>query len=285
MNRVLVIIVSYNAIPWVDRCLGSLRKSKTKVDVFIVDNGSTDGTQAYIKTHYPEFMFRQSESNIGFGAANNIAVKYAVEKGYDYVYLLNQDAWIKSDTINKMIEAWPKGFGILSPMQRNAKGRLDANFDRKCSPYINGLNEVETVPFVMAAHWLVSRETLKKVGGFSPAFNQYGEDDNYIDRLHYHGLKVGIVCDAEGIHDRDSRKMSREQRMKLKCVSTVVRMSDPNACWLWRCVREPLELAGMSLKNFSLIPIKFIPEIWGRREELKILRRMSKKSGAFLISD
>lgn len=282
MNKILTIIVSYNAMPWIEKCLGSLKKSKTAVDVFIVDNGSTDGTQQYIKDNYPEFHFLQSEKNIGFGAANNIGLKYALEKKYDYVYLLNQDAWIKADTIGIMIDAWPKGFGILSPIQKDAKGKLDKNFEKKCSAYINGLNEVETVPFVMAAHWMISRETLKKVGGFSPAFSQYGEDDNYVHRLHYHGLKIGVVCKAEAVHDRAKRKINKEKRMQLKCISTIVKISDPNASWIWRSIREPLELIGMSIKNLSLIPIKFIPQLMHRRRELRILRKMSKKKSAFL---
>ena len=74
------------------------------VEVVLVDNGSTDESQQYIRENYPDIIFRQSETNLGFGRAHNIGIEYAIEHGYDYVYLLNQDAWIHNDTIEKLQE-------------------------------------------------------------------------------------------------------------------------------------------------------------------------------------
>ena len=78
----------------------------------------------------------------------------------------------------------------------------------------------------MAAHWLVSRGALRKVGGFSPAFRQYGEDDNYIDRLHWHGFSCGVGPAASAVHDRSGRSLPKEGRMRLKCVAPVVKLSN-----------------------------------------------------------
>jgi len=281
-KKVLAVIVTFNAMNWLDRCLGSLRKSEVSVDAFVVDNGSTDGTQERITNSFPEVTLYQSAENLGFGAANNIGFRYALEHSYDYVYLLNQDAWIEPDTIGTMIAAWQDGFGILSPMQKTAKGKLDKNFSRKCGKYINGLNEVETVPFVMAAHWLMDIKTIKLVGGFSPAFKMYGEDDNYIHRLHYHGLKCGIVTKADAVHDRAKRKESKERKMNLKCVSRVVRLSDPCRSFLQAQFWMPVTLLGMSIKNFSTVPLKFLPTLRARYAELKQLRKESTAKGAFL---
>ena len=52
--KTLVIIVTYNAMKWIDRCLGSVQSSLVGTDTFVVDNGSTDGTQEYINEHYPK---------------------------------------------------------------------------------------------------------------------------------------------------------------------------------------------------------------------------------------
>ena len=76
----LVIIVTYNAMKWVDRCFDSLIDSTYPNDVFVVDNGSTDGTQDYIKSKYPNVIFVQSGENLGFGKANNLGFKYAIER-------------------------------------------------------------------------------------------------------------------------------------------------------------------------------------------------------------
>ena len=134
----------------------------------------------------------------------------------------------------------------------------------------------------MAAHWLVSREAIATVGGFSPAFTQYGEDDNWIDRLHFHKMRCGVVPAASAVHDRGGRKLPREKKMQLKCIATVVKVSDPNRNWRWVRVREVLELVGMGLKNFSAIPWKFIPELRSRFPELKELRDASMEKRAFL---
>lgn len=289
MDKILAIVVTHNGIGWMDRCLGSLESSSFKTDTLVVDNCSTDGTPDYIAEHFPDAILFRGKENIGFGAANNIGLRYALENGYDFVYLLNQDAWVKKDTIATLHDSWNKAYGVLSPVQVDAKGKMDANFRKKCGKYlreagdsVDGDRLIVRVPFVMAAHWLMSRKAIETTGGFSPAFKQYGEDDNYLDRMHWHGLRSGVVPAAEGVHDRSDRKTSREDRMRLKCVSTVIKLSDPGRSFLFRSLVEPLELIGMTVKNFSLVPVRFIPELTARYKELKTLRKASRKDGAFL---
>ena len=279
MAEILVIIVTYNGRQWTDRCLGSLRTSEVPIDVVVVDNGSSDGSIEYIRSAFPEVKVICTGKNLGFGQANNIGFKMALDDGYGYVYLLNQDAWIEPDTIRKLKDAWQPGFGILSPIQRDADGNPDANFWKKCGTFVENAagRTIVEVPFVMAAHWLINRDTLIKVGGFSPMFHQYGEDDNYIDRLHYHGLKVGVVCNASAVHDRGERSLDRNARMKLKCVAVVVRMSDPGRCLPLQMLLAPLELAGMSVKNLSLMPLRYIPELIRRYREIIQNRKALKK--------
>ena len=289
MAEVLVIIVTWNGMKWLERCIRSVESSTVPADIFIVDNGSTDGTVKWIWDNTSEnVQLHVADRNLGFGAANNIGLRHAIEKGYPYVYLLNQDAYLQPHTLETMLNAfkspWGKGFGILSPVQTDASGiGMDTNFRRHCDKYMKKSSaSVIEVPFVMAAHWMISREALEKTGGFSPSFTQYGEDDNYIHRLHFHGLRAGIVRLAKAVHDRQSREITKEKRMKLKCVSTVVKVSDPNHFLVWRLLREPLELMGMSVIRFSAAPLKFLPGLIGRYPELISNRKESKRTGAFL---
>lgn len=284
MAEILVIVVTYNGRQWCDRCLESLRASEEPVDVVVVDNGSSDGSVEYIHRMFPEVKVIDTGENLGFGQANNIGLKKALDEGYEYVYLLNQDAWIEPDTIKKLKEAWRPGFGILSPIQRDADGNPDANFRKKCESFLEEASArlVVEVPFVMAAHWLINRDTLLKVGGFSPLFHQYGEDDNYIDRLHYHGLKAGVVSTASAVHDRGKRSLDRNARMKLKCVAVLVRMSDPGRCLPLRMLLAPLELVGMSVKNLSLVPLKYIPRLISEYKNITDCRHRSKQEKAFI---
>ena len=289
MANVLVIIVTYNALKWIQRCLRSVEKSSLPADVVVIDNGSTDGTLPLIRTDFPGTRIIETGENLGFGAANNIGLRLALDEGYGFAYLLNQDAWLEKDTLEKLVAAHKPEWGILSPMQMTALGRRDPRFDKKCGRYIDAATRgyhndllVVEVPFVMAAHWLVSRKAIETVGGFSPAFKQYGEDDNWIHRLQWHKMYCGVVPAARAVHDRGGRRLSREKKMELKCIATVVKASDPNRSWRWVRIREVLELVGMGIKNFSPIPWRFIPEFRSRLPELKELREQSKQRGAFL---
>ena len=132
MNRVLVIVVTYNAMKWVDRCFGSVMLSRLPADVIVIDNGSTDGTPEYIKEYFPDVMLVSTGENLGFGRANNIGFRHALKHGYEYVYLLNQDAWVFPDTFGILVKAMEddRSLGILSPMQMAAcLDRPDPRFE------------------------------------------------------------------------------------------------------------------------------------------------------------
>ena len=239
--KLLVVIVTYNAMQWAERCFDSMRKSTIKPDVFVVDNGSTDGTQAYIQQNYPEVKFIQSKENLGFGKANNMGMQFALDNDYDYIYLLNQDAWVMPDTFEKLIEVSQKHpeYGILSPFQMNADMKhIDVNFIKSaCSwnsnanifndLYNQSLDEVYSVSFVMAAHWLITKNCMKKVGGFSPSFPHYGEDVNYKERAKFCGFNVGIVPSLRVVHDRGWRIDPPEKRIYMGYISSIINLSSP----------------------------------------------------------
>ena len=288
MSRILVITVTYNAMKWVDRCFGSLRDSRHPVDVFVVDNGSSDGTAEYIRNHFPEVMLHCTGENYGFGKANNIGLEYALANGYDYAYLLNQDAWVFPDTFDRLLEAHDAHpeYGILSPVQMTASmERPDPRFKIKCldkelSAYESG--RIHDADFVMAAHWLVSRRCLQSVGGFSPAFRHYGEDDNFIHRALWKGFKVGFLAGTYAVHDREMRTVAKSAAMRLKCVASIVKLSNPSYCLPFRLVAQPLELLAISVRYMSFDVLKFIPSFVASCPKMVKLRRESLAEGAFL---
>ena len=95
--KIFVIIVTYKGNQWYERCFTSLRNSEYPVQTIVIDNASNDGTVEYIRENFPEIYLIESEENLGFGRANNIGMRYALDHGCDYVFLLNQDAWIKPE--------------------------------------------------------------------------------------------------------------------------------------------------------------------------------------------
>ena len=117
--KILVIVVTYNGLRWLDRCLGSVRASEVPADLYVWDNDSADGSADFVAAHFPEATLTRSADNLGFAEPNNRGMRYALENGYDYVYLLNQDAWIEPSTLGTLIsfsESHPE-YGVLSPLQ------------------------------------------------------------------------------------------------------------------------------------------------------------------------
>lgn len=295
--KVLVITVTYNAMKWIGKVFESLKASSVPSEMIIIDNGSTDGTQAYIKERHPEVIFIQSPSNLGFGKANNIGLKYAVEKEYDYAYLLNQDAWIDQDCLKHLIDAHTahREFGILSPIQIQAnRKRMDNNFLHSVAAktlnnsflndlYFGKLSDIYEVQDVMAAHWLISRECIKKTGGFSPAFSHYGEDNNYIDRAIWHGFKIGIVPQGIGVHDRENRKDAFACPLKRLNLATLIEINDitKDSVW-WRCFKKYFLFA---YKHKTLKHYKFLLQMLLNSRKFNGYRKASKQVGAFLNTE
>lgn len=216
MDRVLVIIVTYNAHGWIRQCIDSV--DRQCYDVLVVDNASGDDTVGIIRTAYPDVrLFLQTE-NLGFGKANNIGLRYAVDNAYDYVLLLNQDAWLLPDTIEKLIIAHKQQpqYWILSPMQMNTeRGGLERHFEHFAASCLLDNASVVSVPFVNAALWLLPVSCVKTVGGFDPLFPHYGEDNDYVNRVHYFGGEVGIVQDAIAYHEHSQVPASFSEQQEV----------------------------------------------------------------------
>ncbi len=254
--RVLTIIVSYNFEPWIERCLGSLEESGYPTDVVVVDNASTDRTVEILVEQYRWIRLVRSTKNLGFGRANNIGMKLALEGNYDYVFLLNEDAWIARDTIGTLVKAAQQNpdYGVLSPVHLNGKGeQLDTAFAHYIGgdvPATSGESSLVEIPFVNAAFWLIPVTVLRRVGGFSPLYYHYGEDVDYIHRIQYHGYRVGYTPQTKGCHDRQDRPTPRAMQMKLDRVYFLSVFSDVRAGFakrLWGGVLAPWKPALLGL--------------------------------------
>jgi len=198
---------------WIDKCLNSLRKSTLQSGVIVIDNLSSDGTVQYIAQHFKEVFLVEAGANIGFGQANNIGMKLALKENADYFFLLNQDAWVKEDTIQQLLEAASSNpeYGILSPFhldksEKQFEPLFAELFDRYNSSlipdlYFNRLKGIYETSYIHAACWLLSRDCVTTTGGFDPIYYHYGEDDDYLQRVKYFNLKIGLVPAASVIHD------------------------------------------------------------------------------------
>ncbi len=214
---VVSIVVTFNAEHWIDKCFGSLSKSSIQNhSILAIDNCSSDNTIENIQNRFPNVTIIKNSVNLGFGKANNIGLKWAVDNKADYVFLLNQDAWVEQNTIEQLIiiNQSNSEYGIISPVHLNNNRRIDPGFGYYCvndfrSDFIldaisnTTIQAIYETEFVNAAAWLLSKECIKRNGGFMPIFPHYGEDNNYCKRVINSGLKIGFTPGITIIHDRD----------------------------------------------------------------------------------
>ena len=124
MEKIIAVIVTYNGMKWIEECLQSIQSSSIPIEILVVDNASSDMTVAFVKKKFTKAVVLEQNQNLGFGKANNIGIDYALKANADYVFLLNQDARIEENTVEKLIFCFKKNRAvkIFSYISENKKG-------------------------------------------------------------------------------------------------------------------------------------------------------------------
>jgi N-acetylglucosaminyl-diphospho-decaprenol L-rhamnosyltransferase len=214
-----VVVVTFNALQWLERALESVRGHET----IVVDHGSTDGTLELVRERFPEARLIEQE-NKGLGGGSNAGMRGA---SGDYFLLLNSDAWALDGSVERLVafaEAHPEaavvGPRLLYPdgtLQRSVRGfptvwRLATEyfFLRKLVPRSRALNAfygagfAHDVPreaeFLMGACLLVRREAADTVGLFDEDFFMFSEETDWCYRFRQAGWKVLFTPDSEFVH-------------------------------------------------------------------------------------
>lgn len=215
-----IVIVHYNGGEWIEKCLNSFSKTNYDNKIIIIDNCSTQKQDLQIIIDkFPKVILIELDKNIGFGRANNVGIKIALDKKAKYIFLLNQDAWLcDNDTIENLIKVANDNpdFGIISPIHLNSiKTSLDQGFGAYIANsknaellsdiFLQKYKNIYKIPFVNAAAWLLNAKNFDKVGFFDSDFFMYGEDTDMINRMLYHNYKLGITPLANICHAREYR--------------------------------------------------------------------------------
>jgi len=216
---VSVVVVTFNALPWVEQCLDSVAGR----EVIVVDNGSTDGTVAFVRERYPDVRLIEQD-NRGMGGGNNTGMRAADGR---YFFLLNSDAWVVDDAVDRLVRfadghpdaavVGPKLLNTDGTLQRSVRGepslwRLATEYlyIRKLAPHSRLLNPLYAGDFrhdaVREADWLfgpallVRREAADAVGLFDERFFMFSEEVDWMTRFRRAGWKVLFFPDAEVVH-------------------------------------------------------------------------------------
>ncbi|MBR5060979.1 MAG: glycosyltransferase family 2 protein [Prevotella sp.] len=222
--KILTIIVSYNFVPWIDKCLGSMIRSEYPTDIMVLDNDSQDETVKIVRERYPQVKLIENRANLGFGKANNIGIQYAIKEGYDAVLLLNEDAWLDPNSLEYMVRASENHpeYGIISPIHLTGKGdKIEKGFATYTDVTDLGNRpdgNIVEVSFIDAAIWFIPLSVLKKTGLFAPIFYHYGEDKDLCNRMSYYQYKIGYIPSVFGYHDREDRETTHVRFLRSEYV-------------------------------------------------------------------
>ena len=214
--RLSVIIVSYNVKHYLYQCLDSVCRALKGIEaeIFVVDNHSRDGSVAYVSKRFENVNYVESNHNLGFARANNIAIR---QSEGEYVLLLNPDTVVGENTIRNVLdfmdqhpEAGGAGVkmlksdgvkakesrrGLPSPLTAFYKmSGLCSKFpqSRRFGHYYMGYlpwDQPAQIEVISGAFCMLRRSALNKVGLLDEDFFMYGED---ID-LSYRLLKGGFT--------------------------------------------------------------------------------------------
>ncbi len=181
--------------------------------MLVLDNGNEDQLPEEICSRFPSVQFFKSEKNIGFAAGNNLLLKKT--KGYNWIALVNPDAFLQPDWLSKMLSAAVKypeySFLASRLLQASNYDILDGDGD---TMHVSGLAwrlshgfniehaaiEPREVFSPCAAAALYSRAALEAVGGFDEHFFCYFEDVDLGFRLRLAGYRCLLVPDAVAYH-------------------------------------------------------------------------------------
>jgi len=220
-----IVIVSYNTREDLDRCLASLAEHPPKDlgRTFVVDNASSDGSQALVGDRWPAVTLMALDSNVGFAAANNRAIR---ESTATHVLLLNSDTVVPAQAIDILaarlvaagaVAAGPRlidtrgrpeiSFGsMLSPwseLVQQRRVRLAARDDAASRRAVDALVGIERpVDWVSGACLLVDRQAAVEAGLLDERYFMYEEDVDFCAALRARGGRVLYVPKATVLHLR-----------------------------------------------------------------------------------
>jgi len=213
MNRVAVIVLNYNGQHLLGACLNSLRRLTVPAEIVVADNGSTDGSLAYLRDHFPEARVLAFGANLGFAAAYNRAL---AEVNTPWAVMLNNDACLEPAWLELLLataERAPRA-AILGGklLFGGVPGRVvqcaGACFTDAGTAFEIGWGQPDTGQYdqpglrgaISGAALLIRREVFGALGGFDAAYFAYLEDVDLCWRAWLAGYEVRYVPQAVAFH-------------------------------------------------------------------------------------
>jgi len=217
--RVAACIITWNGKDLLKRLLDSLACVEwADLHVIVVDNASNDGTRRMMQSDYPRAEYILLDRNIGYSGAINRGIERAMELGYDYIWVFNNDVVVEPDSLGKLVELMESdpAVGVAGPLVLDYRTGAVAHAGYRVSLWTGRMKELDPpgdrkpyeVDSAFGCSNLIRMEAIREVGGFDPAYNVYFDETDFNIRMRHKGWKVVISPSAKVYHE-ESATMNR----------------------------------------------------------------------------
>lgn len=208
LPSVAIILVNYNGYKDTVECVDSLRRiDYTNRKIIIVDNGSTDGSIDKLRLLEDEkIIIINANDNLGFSGGNNIGIQYAVNNGFRYVLLLNNDTVVEKEFLSELVNTSQENNDsvavtskILYEFDRKTIWYAGGTFSEKTSRTSSrGIGEIDTgkydnsevVTFVSGCCMLLPTKVINQIGYMSEEYFLYSEDTDLCCKIRSYGYRL-----------------------------------------------------------------------------------------------
>lgn len=188
MNKIVAIVVTYNRKELLKQCLEKLQKQTVLLDILVIDNASTDGTKNIFKEKGQNIKYFNTGSNLGGAGGFSFGIKKAVELGYEYLWILDDDTMPTETALEMFLVKdkelhgkygfltskvfWKDGSICVMNVQKISKWRRLRNFEKE-----------ERIQYASFVSLFIKTETVIKMGLPYKEFFIWSDDWEYTRRI------------------------------------------------------------------------------------------------------
>jgi len=196
MFKSYAVVLNLNGGEDVLDCLESLKNER--VNILVVDNGSTDGSVVAIRKKFSKVKIIENKKNLGFTAGNNIGIRYALKQGAEAVLLLNHDTIVEKGFLELLLKNPADIVGPVIKFKRKGKliydhgGKVDRIFGRNYHLESGKRGKTRKIDYVSGCAMLIRRPVFEKIGLLDEIYFIFYEDADFCLKARRAGFKIAV---------------------------------------------------------------------------------------------
>jgi len=232
-NKIAAVVVTYNRKELLKGCITSLRNQTRKLDeIIVVNNDSTDGTKEWLDEQKDLTVIHQA--NLGGAGGFHTGIKTAYEKGYDWIWCMEDELLALKNTLSILLDNFSQGIVALAPIRKNRKTKeiyyseiikfdkrkcKGANRYQRIKPKDIGSNKIKIFSATFEG-LLIKAKIISQVGYPNKDFFIWYDDLEYCMKLNQHGkiyyIPTAIIFKNNNVNNANLKNEYRKMMYGLR---------------------------------------------------------------------